>query len=86
MNPELPIVFQDMRQAEPERVEYRETDGIVGFVKDINHKSEAVTDVVYFKGESDNITVGVAFQYVNEFHENILGFCNNIYNAEGGAH
>ena len=28
----------------------------------------------------------VAFQYVNEFHENILGFCNNIYNSEGGTH
>ena len=28
----------------------------------------------------------VAFQYVNEFHENVLGFCNNIYNAEGGTH
>ncbi len=27
-----------------------------------------------------------AFQYCNEFHENILGFCNNIYNAEGGTH
>ena len=27
-----------------------------------------------------------AFQYVNEFHENVLGFCNNIYNAEGGTH
>ena len=27
-----------------------------------------------------------AFQYTNEFHENILGFCNNIYNAEGGTH
>ena len=26
------------------------------------------------------------FQYVNEFHENVLGFCNNIYNAEGGTH
>ena len=24
--------------------------------------------------------------YVNEFHENVLGFCNNIYNAEGGTH
>ena len=28
----------------------------------------------------------VVFQYVNEFHENVLGFCNNIYNAEGGTH
>ena len=28
----------------------------------------------------------MAFQYVNEFHENVLGFCNNIYNAEGGTH
>ena len=86
LNPELTIIFTDMRQVEPEVVEYHEPDGIVGFVKDIDHKSEAVTDVVYFKGESDNITVEVAFQFVNEFHENILGFCNNIYNAEGGAH
>ena len=29
------------------------------------------------------LTVEVAFQYTNEFHENILGFCNNIYNAGG---
>ena len=42
--------------------------------------------VVYFKGESEDITVEAAFQYTNEFHENILGFCNNIYNAEGGTH
>ena len=27
-----------------------------------------------------------AFQYTNEFRENVLGFCNNIYNAEGGTH
>ena len=43
-------------------------------------------DVVYFKGESEGITVEAAFQYTNEFHENILGFCNNIFNAEGGTH
>ena len=28
----------------------------------------------------------MALQYVNEFHENVLGFCNNIYNSEGGTH
>ncbi len=43
-------------------------------------------DPVYFTGESENIKVEVAFQYINEFHENVLGFCNNIYNAEGGTH
>ena len=42
--------------------------------------------MVYFKGEQDGITVEAAFQYTNEFHENILGFCNNIFNAEGGTH
>jgi DNA gyrase subunit B len=55
-------------------------------VNDINQSSESIHDVVYYKGESEGITVEVAFQYVNEFQENVLGFCNNIYNAEGGTH
>ena len=52
----------------------------------MNKNKETIGDPVYFKGESDGITVEGAFQYVNEFHENVLGFCNNIYNAEGGTH
>ncbi|MBQ4301106.1 MAG: DNA topoisomerase IV subunit B, partial [Lachnospiraceae bacterium] len=43
-------------------------------------------DVISFSGESDGIQVDIAFQYVNEFHEDITGFCNNIRNAEGGTH
>ena len=35
------------------------------------------------KGQQRGSKVEAAFQYVNEFHENVLGFCNNIYNAEG---
>ena len=64
---------------------YHEEEGIIGFVRDLNKKAEVLHDVVYFKGESEGITVEAAFQYTNEFHENILGFCNNIYNAEGGT-
>ena len=52
----------------------------------MNKKCEVIHEPVYFKGESDGITVEVAFQYINEFRENVLGFCNNIYNAEGGTH
>ena len=33
---------------------------------------------IYFKGTADGIEVEAVVQYVNEFHENVLGFCNNI--------
>lgn len=86
LNPELTIIFEDRRGEEAEHVEYHEPDGIIGYVKDINKNKETVHEPVYFKGETDGITVEGAFQFVNEFHENVLGFCNNIYNAEGGTH
>ena len=86
LNPELTIVYEDKRGEEPERIEYHEPEGIVGFIKDMNKSKETIHDVIYYKGEAEGITVEVAFQYVNEFHENVLGFCNNIYNAEGGTH
>ena len=86
LNPELTITFEDKRPDEPERVVYHEPDGIIGFIRDLNKKKETLHEPVYFKGESEGIEVEVALQYVNEFHENVLGFCNNIYNAEGGTH
>ncbi len=86
LNPKLKIIYEDKRGPEKEHIEFHEPDGIIGFVKDLNKNNEAVTDVIYFKGESEGITMEAAFQYTNEFHENVLGFCNNIYNAEGGTH
>ena len=86
LNPALHIIFEDRRGAEPEIVNFHEPEGIIGFIKDMNANKETIHDVIYYSGEVDNIGVEVAFQYVNEFHENVLGFCNNIYNSEGGTH
>ena len=86
LNPELVIVFRDLRGDEPKVSEFHEPDGITGFVRDINRNEETVTEPVYFEGEDEGISVRIAFQYVNEFHENVLGYCNNIYNADGGTH
>ncbi len=86
LNPALTIVFEDNREDEPEHIEYHEPEGIVGFIKDMNQSRETLHDVIYFQGESEGISVEAALQFVNEFHENVLGFCNNIYNAEGGTH
>ena len=86
LNPELTIIFEDLRGEEKEKIVYHEPEGILGFIRDLNSKKEAVHEPVYFKGESEGVEVEVVFQYVNEFHENVLGFCNNIYNGEGGTH
>ncbi|RGV93342.1 DNA gyrase subunit B [Ruminococcus sp. AF14-10] len=86
LNPSLTIVFEDKRPDSQEKVTYHEPDGILGFIRELNEKKEAIHDPIYFKGTAEGIEVEIALQYVNEFHENVLGFCNNIYNAEGGTH
>ncbi len=86
LNPALTIIFEDRRKEEPEIIEFHEPEGITGFIKDMNKSKETIHDIIYFSGESEGISVEIAMQYVNEFHENVLGFCNNIYNAEGGTH
>lgn len=86
LNPNLTIHFKDERKETFEEITFHEPEGIVGFIKDLNKSKDTIHEVISYKGESDGITVEIAFQYVNEFHENVLGFCNNIYNAEGGTH
>ena len=86
LNPGLTIIFRDLRGEEPQEIIFHEPEGIVGFVRNISKNNEAVTEPVCLKGEDEGIEVVIAFLYVNEFHENILGYCNNIYNADGGTH
>ncbi|MBQ4284304.1 MAG: DNA gyrase subunit B [Lachnospira sp.] len=86
LNPGLTIHFEDKREGSQEKITYHEPDGIKAYVKDLNDGKETVCDIVYYKKSEEGIEVEVAFQYVNEFEENILGFCNNIYTQEGGTH
>lgn len=86
LNPELTIVFENKRVGEEESVTFHEPDGIKAFITDMDKDKDKVTDIIYFKKALDRIEVEVAFQYINEFTENISGFCNNIYTQEGGTH
>lgn len=86
LNPNLTIIFINRRVGEEEEVTFHEENGIKAFISDMNKEKEKVTDIIYFKKEQDGIEVEVAFQYINDFTENISGFCNNIYTQEGGTH
>ncbi len=86
LNPGLTITFTDLRGDVKESETYHEPEGIVGFIKELNKNKETICEPIYYKGEAEGIEVECAIQYVNEFHETVLGFCNTIYNSEGGSH
>ncbi len=86
LNPKLTILYEDKRPGSEENETFHEPDGIAGFVRELNKSDETVTDIIYFKGKYESIEVECAFQYIRDFREEIMGFCNNIYNSEGGTH
>ena len=86
LNPKLTILYENKRAGEAEKVTYSEPDGIVAYVRELNSTKTPIHDPIYFKGGSDQIEVEWAFQFVDAFEENVLGFCNNIFTQEGGTH
>ncbi len=86
LNPSLTIHYENRRPGEEEAKEYREPDGIIAYVKELNNGKTPIHDPIYFKGTADKIEVEAAIQFVDTFEENVLGFCNNIFTQEGGTH
>lgn len=85
LNKGLLIVFEDKRSGE--KVEFREDDGIVGLVRDLNKSKDILSeDIVYLTNKANGIEVEIAFQFTKEFTESIHAFCNNISTVEGGTH
>ena len=86
LNPGLTIHFTDKRPGFETDEVFHEPDGLSAYVKALNEGKEAVCDIVRFSDSVDNIEVEIAFQFVDVFEENILGFCNTIFTQEGGSH
>ena len=87
LNKGVRIHFLDKRTGEGEVFQYE--DGIAEFVRFLNRTSDAVHEDVIFihnHDEKANITVDVAFQYSNEYTENVHTYVNNINTADGGTH
>ena len=88
LNPGLTITFQDNR---PDSLDHAfkifyEPGGIVDYIKQQNRNTQAICDPIHFSGSAEGIEVEAVLQYTEEFHENISGYCNTIYNSEGGTH
>jgi DNA gyrase subunit B len=61
--------------------------GIIEFVEYLNRTSEAIhNDIIYLTTEVDGVQMEVAFQYSNEYTENIHSYVNSIHTPDGGTH
>ena len=86
LNPGLKITFYNNRKGEEETQVYHEPEGLKAYIKELNAGKEVQTEIIQVSGKLDEIEVDICLQYVDTFEERILGYCNNIYNSEGGTH
>ncbi|HEV2170547.1 MAG TPA: toprim domain-containing protein, partial [Candidatus Binatus sp.] len=84
LNAGLRIRLRDERVNKAEEFHYE--GGIAEFVATLSKNSEALHDVIFFKGVRDGVDVEVALQWTDAIHEVIFTYANNIHTAEGGTH
>ena len=84
LNKNLKIIFKDEHTGE-EKV-YLEEFGIQSYIRYINRDAAVLhDDVIYIEGKSGDIEVEVAFQYTQNYSEQINAYCNRINVADAGT-
>ena len=83
LNPKITIDFKDNREGKAETFHF--DGGIAQFVSDMNTK-EALTKVIAFSTDEEDVNVEIALMYNDTYSENLLSFVNNIKTPDGGTH
>lgn len=84
LNKGLTIRFKDEKTGE-EKV-YFEEHGIKSFISYINREASPLhSEPIYVEGSKGDIEVEVAFQYINDYTEQINAYCNRINVVDGGT-
>ena len=84
LNPKITIDFTDKR-GEGKSESFHFDGGISQFVSDLNSK-EALTKVISFSTDEEDVNVEIALMYNDSYSENLLSFVNNIKTPDGGTH
>jgi len=84
LNKNLLIVFND--EIEGIRKEYIEEYGIKSFVSYLTRDMNTLHDEpIYLEGKSGDIEIEIAFQYTDNYSEQINSYCNRINVVDGGT-
>lgn len=85
LNKNITIKIKDERNGGEEET-FHFKGGLVEFVKYLDETRSPLHKTVYIEGERDNTPIEIAFQYSDDYQENIFSYVNNINTHEGGTH
>ncbi|MGH6930462.1 MAG: toprim domain-containing protein, partial [Dongiaceae bacterium] len=81
------LILTDARHVEPKSTELHYEGGLEAFVKYLDrNKTPLHQPVIAIIGEKDGVTVEVAMEWTDSYHETMLCFTNNIPQRDGGTH
>jgi DNA gyrase subunit B len=92
LNPDVRLGIVDLREGEEQEENFHFKGGISEFVKYIDAtRPSIIRKSFYAKGTAEDeggrpVEAEAAFQYNDQFNENVFSYVNNINTIEGGTH
>ncbi|MDA1325504.1 MAG: DNA topoisomerase (ATP-hydrolyzing) subunit B [Proteobacteria bacterium] len=87
LNSGVMLVLNDSRGVEPNIVEMHYEGGLAEFASYLDRgKTPLISAPIALKGEQDGISVELALEWSDSYHETMLCFTNTIPQGDGGTH
>jgi DNA gyrase subunit B len=87
LNSGVTLELVDGRGVEPKSVKLHYEGGLIAFAQYLDRSKQALhTPPVMMTAERDGISVEVAMEWTDSYHETMLCFTNNIPQRDGGTH
>tara|TARA_B100000609_G_scaffold37774_1_gene28408 strand:+ start:216 stop:2645 length:2430 start_codon:yes stop_codon:yes gene_type:complete len=86
LNSGVHIQLKDDREVEPKTIDLEYEGGLTAFVSYLDKSHQALHSPFVLESEREGITVELAMEWTDSYHETMLCFTNNIPQRDGGAH
>ncbi len=82
----LRLIVRDNREGKTKEEVYHYEKGLVAFMEYLHEDKQVFHQPVAFSGMQNGIKVDCAFQYTDEYQENMFSFVNIVRTKDGGTH
>ena len=86
LNSGVHIQLKDDREVEPKIIDLEYEGGLTAFVSYLDKSHQALHSPFVLVSEREGITVELAMEWTDSYHETMLCFTNNIPQKDGGTH